>query len=97
MIITKQHTYEMRQFIARHNALGRPIVDLVYIMPYSNEDWLKPVRWAQEHFIGDGAAKLETSKKVKEELGINNSAHSCAIRWYITDESDFIAFKLRWG
>ena len=97
MIITKQNTVEIRQFIARHNALERPIIDLAYTMPYSKDDWVAPLRWAEEHFIGDAAAELDSSEATRRALGIISSAHSCAIRWYISNELDLIAFKLRWG
>lgn len=86
MIITKQYNGEIEKFIEKH----RPnIIIKEYKLPC---DWLSDTRkiidWCKENFIDDAAAKISEEERGPDTLHI---------KWYIANEADTMAFKLRWA
>jgi len=85
MFITKQYNYELDEFITNKS---RYTMELAFA---NLQSVYEIICWCRENFQGDGAAKIMNSK------GSPDQNDNIIISWYMIDETDFMAFKLRWS
>lgn len=82
MIETKQGKSYLEAFLEKHKNLYIVYTEDVVILKEAQE----MVKWAKENFEGDALARLNN----KDGNGRINT------KWYIVNEIDATAFKLRW-
>lgn len=85
MFITEQHNGEIEKFVQEYNPIW---IDVEYTSNVKLGDIHDVVNWCRENFKGNGGGKI---------LGkIKDGSDNVVIRWYITDQTDYLAFKLKW-